>query len=187
MMDDSLHEAAKRFMQRGRVSGLRVLQNGAVVSGIATLDGESPERTRTFRVYVRLGNGRIEGECSCRGTQPCEHVAAVLVEGKKSAQPATRPDQPAQSPRPPNQASRTSRQHLCYLLQLRNGKRCELSVWIAQSGDARDALPFVPRRVDSGDLFPRYVDALDREILERLMQRQIDGPWELQGLGGAEA
>ena len=89
-LGDRLLTEAQRLVALGCVSGTRVLQAGAVVTGIAAGEPQSPAgaaRSGPYRVYVRLGAGQLNAECSCKESQPCVHVAAVLVSAEQSAQP----------------------------------------------------------------------------------------------------
>src|SRR5260370_9959152 len=104
IFDARLHRAAQQLIGLGRVSDVRVLQNGRVVTGIAG------DRQRVYVQYQRAGAPTIEGEGSCGERSPCVHVAAVVMTAAKiSGVPATRDRRtrmdlsPGQepSPRPP--------------------------------------------------------------------------------------
>ena len=77
MFDAPLHGAAQQLIDLGRVSDVRVLQNGRVVTGIAG------DRQRVYIQYQRAGAPAIEGECSCGEPSPCVHVAAVVMTAAK--------------------------------------------------------------------------------------------------------
>jgi superfamily II DNA or RNA helicase len=197
IFDPPLHRAAQQLIDLGEVSDVRVLQNGRVVTGIAG------DRQRVYVQYQRAGILTIEGECSCGERSPCVHVAAVVMAAARiSSAPATdnrRTDRDPStgtypSPRPLEsglQPSAPLRQSLCYLIEPAAVRGFQLSVWVTQtlagSGHIHPgACPFAPRILDGSKDYPRYVDARDREILDALMARHFDGPWDLTGAAGFE-
>src|SRR5467141_3639627 len=195
IFDAPLHRAAQQLIDLGRVSDVRVLQNGRVVTGIAG------DRQRVYVQYQRAGAPIIEGECSCGERSPCVHVAAVVMTAAKiSGAPATDDGRTGMdlstgrdpSPRPPESALQRGaplRQSLCYLIEPDAVRGLQLSAWVTQTlAGSRHiqsgACPFAPRIPDGSKDYPRYVDARDREILDALTARQFDGPWELTGAAG---
>jgi superfamily II DNA or RNA helicase len=189
-----LRRAAQQLIDLGKVSDVRVLQNGRVITGIAA-DGQ--------RVYIqqRRPGAKMEGECSCGEPDPCVHVVAVsLVAAKLSAAPTTHDrrngmssgaaaEASANSPDTALPGLATQQQCLRYLMEFDAMRRLQLSAWVTQcltrSGHVRaEATPFAVRSPDGGTNYPRYVDARDIEILDVLSSQQFDGPWELTGAAG---
>ncbi len=200
---DSLTEDAHRLVQRGGVSSVRVLQGGAVVTGIAAAESQTGAgQSSAHRVYVRRRPAGIESECSCGERVPCVHVAAVLIvaaghthsqeDARHRAEPATlrvAPDATVDS------SSR--RQRICYLVEAAgadaaNGFR--LRVWVAQlalhGGHVQpgSACSFSTRTLAApaqSEALPRYVDEQDKEILQALTALRGDGAWQLHDAEGA--
>src|SRR5258708_12995554 len=158
IFDAPLHRAAQQLIDLGRVSDVRVLQNGRVVTGIAG------DRQRVYVQYQRAGAPIIEGDCSCGERSPCVHVAAVLMTAAKIwGVPATddrRMDLSTgrdPSLRPPESALHQGaplRQSLCYLIEPDAVRGLQLSAWVtqtlpdgvhAQSGPCPFALPLPDR------------------------------------------
>jgi superfamily II DNA or RNA helicase len=194
IFDAALHRAAQQLIDLGGVSEVRVLQGGRVVTGIAG------DRRRVYVRYQGADAPTFEGECSCGERSPCVHVAAVVMTaGKISGSPAenrlrsTGPV-PLSVPQPPTHAAERSaspRERLCYLIEPTAGRRIRLSTWVTQTSMAGGhvqigAFPFAPRTSDGSRDYPRYVDLGDRELLEALASRQIEGPWELAGAAGLD-
>jgi len=186
---------AEQLIARGNVREVRVLQGGAVITGVVD----------SARVYIRRGTGKLEGECSCRERSPCVHVAAVTLAAE--AAPASNTPQPAAAPRwsvTPSPSSTPQQQRLFYLLA-RASSGIQVSVWIAQVARASHQLipdsshPFAARISQMGTGsptgpagFPRYVEPADKDILKTLAAQQppIDvrgaSAWDLPGatMGG---
>src|SRR6185503_13125374 len=72
-----------RTVQDGRVLELRVLQGGAVVTGIVGSD--LPATPAKFRVYIRNLATGMQAECSCGERGTCIHVAAVSIAAARTA------------------------------------------------------------------------------------------------------
>src|SRR5690242_1200450 len=80
IFDHSLIQSAQHLLHTGGVSDVRVLQAGAVVTGVAVAQAQpGAAQSRGHRVYVRRRSAGIESECSCGETAPCVHVVAVLI------------------------------------------------------------------------------------------------------------
>jgi superfamily II DNA or RNA helicase len=184
---------AEKLLAGGNVRDVRVLQGGAVITGVVG----------SARVYVRRANSKVEGECSCRERSPCVHVAAVTLAADASAaapQINTRPSvvEPAPARRlAPAIPSSTTQQRLFYQLgRSPAGPGLRLCVWIAQTARGTHDLiadsfhPFALRVSATGAEFPRYVDAADKEILKALASHEqaagTAGSWEMteQNSGG---
>jgi len=195
---DALFLAAQRLADDGAVNELRVLQAGVVVTG-AVGDGSSPLRHRVYirRASAQAGAPIAEAECSCGQTNHCVHVAAVSIAAANTAVAAVANPQRVT---PPGQRATSAslgtqlQQRLCYLLQAAGDGRhseLQLTVWVGQApaGVSRiapgNASPFVPRTVGSGNDYPRYVDAQDRQILQPLLAQRGDGPWTIRAAAGS--
>lgn len=191
---DALFLAAQQLTDGGAVSELRVLQSGAVVTGLV-----GSGSARRHRVYIRHANQpgvqRIaEAECSCGQPGHCVHVAAVSIAAVNNSRVI--PAEPAVQRQPAALGGTQLQQRLCYLLRqppttgANRNRALQLSVWVGRAlpGSERitqgSASPFVPRAADDGG-FPRYVDSQDRQILHALTPQQTDGPWTLSGDAGA--
>jgi superfamily II DNA or RNA helicase len=169
---ERLCNEAEKLLATGTVREVRILQGGAVITGVVG----------SARVYIRRADTKVEGECSCRDGSPCVHVAAVTLAadaGSATHQAGIRPtvSEPAMQPRrtaaiAPGPASQ--KQHLLYLLERSPGSGIHLSVWIAQTAPGTheplpDSLhPFAVRISPAGTEFPRYVEAADKPILTTL-------------------
>jgi superfamily II DNA or RNA helicase len=217
LFEASLYTAAERLVDAGCVFDVRILQSGRVVTGIAGTDTRAIDQTVKHRVYVQYrsmddrstNSPSIEGECSCGERAPCVHVAAVSIAAAKCL--SDHRDDGVPLPRPPKQVAPIvptalkvpttlndpTQQRLCYVLQAPGveeiGRNAvdgfRLSVWVAQTGAARQfqpARPYVLRTPDGNGQYPRYVDAQDREILKALTARHIDGAWPLRDAAGFE-
>src|SRR3984885_3127718 len=188
IFDAPLHRAAQQLIDLGRVSDVRVLQGGRVVTGVAG------DRQRVYVQYQGADARTFEGECSCGERRHWVHVAAVVMSaGKILGAPAdSRLNGPLPLPAPPMHAAERSaplRQALCYLIEPTAGGGLRLSTWVTQTLMAGGhvptaAWPFAPRTSDGSRDYPRYVDVCDRHVLEALTSRQFDGPWELTGAAG---
>jgi superfamily II DNA or RNA helicase len=192
--DDGLRNAAQRLIDRGEVLDVRILQAGRVITGVVDVAAR-------YRVYIHKsdGGGKIEGECNCGAPDPCVHVAAVLLAAATGA--AQTPPEIHRARQAPPLSSNTSahgapsQQRLYYLLEFAGVDSTDgfrLSVWVGQSAgqiQSDTVCPFSPRSsaggLSSEDL-PRYVDAQDREILQTLAARHIEGPWELRDAAAAD-
>ena len=207
---ERLYSEALRLLDSGGVFDLHILQAGRVVTGIAGA-AANPDVTR-HRVYIRQagdsGNGlhdrQIEGECSCGEHGHCIHVAAVAIAAARGARGAATdhrrvPEAVQQRISPAALSARTQRQQLCYLIEpqdladarLSVTGALQLSLWIGQATvgservHAESACPFVPRCASVTGELPRYVDALDKEILQALTAQRHESPWVFSGVTGA--
>ncbi|HVW70443.1 MAG TPA: DEAD/DEAH box helicase, partial [Steroidobacteraceae bacterium] len=165
-----LYGAAQQALADGQVVDVRVLQSGAVVTGVVSTGGSTKHR-----VYIRRANGgrKIEGECSCSERSPCIHIAAVSI-----AAGACKAEVSQQPPRLTVSAARTAsveRQRLLYTLEPATALR--VAVWVGQSAEALQ--PFALRSISGGTDFPRYVEPRDKDILKALANLGIEGPWDL--------
>jgi superfamily II DNA or RNA helicase len=158
---------AEQLLEHGATRDVRVLQGGAVVTGVVG----------SARVYIRRSNGKIEGECSCNERGPCVHVAAVSIAAERS--PAAGAQAPAVARRTLAEAAVTPRsaaaqqQRLCYLLTqpATPGGGLQVAVWIGQEGTHAFSL----RPPAGGADYPRYVQPNDREILAALSSVALTG------------
>jgi superfamily II DNA or RNA helicase len=147
----SLYSAAVGLVESGAVRDVRILQGGTVVTGVVG----------KHRVYIRRpglgGNGRLEGECNCHERSPCVHVAAVAIAAEQStATPA-----PAAIQHPGPRHDPGQQQRLFYVV----GPGPQVCVWVGQGNSLQ---PFEFRSSLGSNAFPRYVAAIDKEILQSL-------------------
>lgn len=203
---ETLSRAAKRLIESGAVREVRVHQNGAVVTGVVASEACREGRSGTYRVYIRRTKTALpRAECSCGERSACVHVVAVSMASQQQQQPQQScrelhsPFDHAARSGPPNalrEASAAS-QHLCYLLTSSTSppQACEsgelrLSVWVRHGpaggpGVASStAVPYVPRAAQMRGEYPRYVDRLDRGILEVLAGCGLECPWKLDSTVG---
>jgi superfamily II DNA or RNA helicase len=75
---ERLHGAATQLVDSGSVTDARILQGGAVVTGVV-----GKHRVYIRRASVAGGGWKIEGECNCSERSPCVHVAAVLIAAER--------------------------------------------------------------------------------------------------------
>jgi superfamily II DNA or RNA helicase len=75
---ERLHSAAAQLVDSGSVTDARILQGGAVVTGVV-----GKHRVYIRRAGVAGGGSKIEGECNCSERSPCVHVAAVLIAAER--------------------------------------------------------------------------------------------------------
>jgi superfamily II DNA or RNA helicase len=75
---ERLYGAAAQLVDSGSVTDARVLQGGAVVTGVV-----GKHRVYIRRAGVTGGTSKIEGECNCSERSPCVHVAAVLIAAER--------------------------------------------------------------------------------------------------------
>lgn len=159
---------------------------------------------------VALGNDnrdrQIDGECSCGAQGHCVHVAAIAIAAARDTGGSTReqrrvPIETAPQRMAPAAAhdARTQRQQLCYLIELRDpadssagaASALQLSLWVGQltvSSErihADSACAFVPHFAGGTGELPRYVDAVDRKILQTLTAQHYESPWVCSGASGA--
>lgn len=201
MFGDRLYAAGEQLIAGGDVREVRILQSGAVLTGVVG----------SARVYIRRSNDKIEGECSCSEGNPCIHIAAVAVAAER-----TSPNHAARSPheiaeksaRPvvaPVQNTASRPQRLLYLLAPCSGG-IQVSVWVAQTtaGSTTEDVtaegrtmpetrvasagmhPFVLRVSTGTTEFPRYVADNDKAILKTLGVKSVsitqsDARWDLTG------
>ena len=161
-------------MEGGGARDVRVLQAGAVVTGVVG----------NARVYIRRANGKVEGECSCSERGPCIHVVAVSIAAERSASttvptPASRPTGLAAtaSQRSSSPAALVGQQRLCYLLTRSPAGGLQVTVWIGTH-----LFPLHPP--PGGGDYPRYVQPNDRDILRSLSSSRADGPQPLTHQSG---
>ena len=86
--DAQQYATAQRLVDIGRVSNVRILQGGRVITGITGADPQTQQGAAGHRVYIQYRNTdglKIEGECSCGERCPCVHVAAVAIAAAKSS------------------------------------------------------------------------------------------------------
>ena len=153
--DPRLQAAALQLISGGNVSDIRILQGGAVVTGVVG----------KHRVYIRrlAGSGKIEGECNCNDRSPCVHVAAVTLAAEKNPTAAQAPAA-QRTPAVAAQNNSVQQQRLLYLLN-NAPEGMQISVWVGQSGNVQ---PFAFRSSLGSSGFPRYVETIDKEILKAL-------------------
>jgi superfamily II DNA or RNA helicase len=150
LFGQSLYSAAVGLVESGGVREVRILQGGTVVTGVVG----------KHRVYIRRPGGRLEGECNCHERSPCVHVAAVAIAAEQNTAAPAPTTQHQDLRHDPGQ-----QQRLCYLL----GPGPHVSVWVGRSIDQGNSLqPFEFRSSLGSNAFPRYVAAVDKEILESL-------------------
>ena len=201
---EALCRAAQRLIEAGAVREVRLHQNGAVVTGVVAPEARH-EGTVAYRVYIRRTKDAVQrAECSCGARNACIHVAAVSI---VSQQPLMRASREPQSPGARTAAARSGPscapregsapgQQLRYLLTPsanRSGEggigELRLSLWVHQGaapGPATSsAVPYVPRPAQMRGEYPRYIDTLDRSLLEALAGCGFDGSWSLQANAGA--
>src|SRR5713101_528562 len=87
---DRLYSEAERLVESGCVLEVRILQGGAVVTGIVGANSPASQPAVKHRVYIRRESPtatgrRLDGECSCGDRSPCVHVAAVSIAAEKQA------------------------------------------------------------------------------------------------------
>jgi superfamily II DNA or RNA helicase len=148
LFGQSLYSAAVGLVENGGVRDVRILQGGTVITGVVG----------KHRVYIRRpgGNRQLEGECNCHERSPCLHVAAVAIAAEQNtATPAPTTQHPGPRHEPGQQ------QRLLYLL----GPGPQVSVWVGQGNSLQ---PFEFRSSLGNNALPRYVAAVDREILQSL-------------------
>lgn len=101
MFGERLYSAAEQLVAGGAVLDIRILQGGAVVTGVVGTGPQANQPAARYRVYIRRSNNmtssgaaeqgnadgfrKIEGECSCTQRSPCVHVAAVSIAAATSA------------------------------------------------------------------------------------------------------
>ena len=201
---ESIHRAARQLIEAGAVREVRVHQNGAVVTGIV-VSPRHPAGSGTYRVYIRRAKDAIQrAECSCGEHCACIHVAAVSIASQGSLRQAPRESQSRGTLEPgwaagsaaALRAQSAPRQQLCYLFSLRASTThpCDcgelrLSVWVQQGpgpgAHSSTAVPYVPHSAQMRGEYPRYIDLLDRGILETLGDRGFEESRNLEATGGA--
>ena len=191
---ERLFSDALQLIDSGGVFNFNVLQAGSVVTGVTGAEANGNARHRVYIRQAGAGNDerRIDGECSCGANGHCIHIAAIAIAAARSAG-GTATDHRAsvaadRQPAAAIPAARAQRQQLCYLVE---SPGLRLSLWVAQitvhSGRTRadNICRFVPRFANGASELPRYVDALDRDILQRLTAQRYESPWTLAGDSGA--
>ena len=201
---ESLQRAALQLIEAGAVREVRVHQNGAVVTGIV-VSQELAQGKGGYRVYIRRAKDALQrAECSCGGRSACIHVTAVAIASQQPPRQGPGEGQshgaldpgPAAGAAAPLRAQSAPRQQLCYLFSLRASAShpCDcgelrLSVWVQQgpgSGSScSTAVPYVPRSTQMRGEYPRYIDLLDRSILETLADRRFEEGRNLEANAGA--
>ncbi|MFZ0498009.1 MAG: DEAD/DEAH box helicase [Steroidobacteraceae bacterium] len=208
-LDERLCRAAEGLVEAGRVSEVRVHQNGSVVTGIVRAEEPAATRTGTHRVYIRRANGsaHLQAECSCGERGICVHAAAVSIVAADRRQgamataraPTSRGGLAAPRADTGLREARVARQQLVYLLesdvqpmQTPELGNLQLTVWVRPiaavgSGESCAPVAFAPRAAARGrGQYPRYVDEWDEDILETLLTHRREGPWRLRGQSGAQ-
>ncbi|HEY6643234.1 DEAD/DEAH box helicase [Povalibacter sp.] len=177
ILGDGLMSAAQQLIDAGGVSKIRVLQDGAVVTGVTAGDAGGDSR-----VYVQYQSGsRMQAECSCSAAAPCVHAAAVSL---AAAQSATQPSLAPVQARAPSATDRGAQaQQLFYLCDEAAGA-LRVSAWVGQiAGDGRrhpeNLCAFAHRAGAGSGEFPRYVGLEDAQILRALAHQSASGPWLL--------
>jgi superfamily II DNA or RNA helicase len=213
LFGDRLYSAAEQLLEGGGARDVRILQAGAVVTGVAG----------NARVYIRRSKGKVEGECSCSERSPCVHVVAISIAAERSASASATATATAlatasasasasstasasttswtTAPAPAGRlsglyagtsqhASSTAlarQQRLCYLLTRCPAGKLQVAVWIGWPGGLTGqdgAHLFSLRPPPGGSDYPRYVQPNDREILRSLISTRADGPRPLTGESG---
>jgi superfamily II DNA or RNA helicase len=97
---ERLYSAAEQLVARGAVLDVRILQGGAVVTGVVETGPPADRAAARYRVYIRRSNStssgspepgtpggfrKIDGECSCSERSPCVHVVAVSIAAETGA------------------------------------------------------------------------------------------------------
>ena len=198
---ERLHGAATQLVDSGSVTDARILQGGAVVTGVV-----GKHRVYIRRASVAGGGWKVEGECNCSERSPCVHVAAVLIAAERGAgvgRGGGASGGVGDGAGANTFTHRTStmrgaadeQQRLLYLLDAA-ARGLRISVWVGQSGArgpakhsaAADAVhPFALRSSLGGTDFPRYVDVNDKEILKALNATRAEasgdlgGAWDVSG------
>ncbi len=201
---ESLHRAALRLIEAGAVREVRVHQNGAVVTGIV-VSQEFSQGKDTHRVYIRRAQGALErAECSCGERSACIHVAAVSLASQEPLRQAPRESQshgtlepgPASGSAAALRAQSAPRQQLCYLFSscASASHPCgcgelQLSIWVRRGPEpgtsSSISVPYVPHSAQMRGEYPRYVDLLDRSILEALADHGFEKSRNLEATAGA--
>ncbi len=192
--------AAEQLLAGSYVRDVRLLQGGLVVTGIVA---HSSSAANAHRVYIRRAHATrfdgLEGECSCGERAHCAHVVAVALAAMRSSAAVattTRPTSTAFSVRAAGSGS-GQQQALYYLFEGVLGSDgwsdcIQVSLWIghipANSGsfDVASLVAFALHAAGPHNELPRYVDARDKEIIGLLAGLRSNGPWTLQGEGGAQ-
>jgi superfamily II DNA or RNA helicase len=169
---ERLCTAAEQLLDGTGAKDVRVLQGGAVVTGIVG----------TARVYIRRSNGKVEGECSCNERGPCVHVVAISIAAERSVPAVTQAPVArrvsVEAIGTPS-ASTARQQRLCYLLTRSAEGTLQVSVWVGwpMGPPGQDgAQPFSFRPPAGGSDYPRYVLPDDRAILKMLSAVRTDSP-----------
>jgi hypothetical protein len=153
----------------GAVSALR---QGAVADDWVLTAVVSDTDDAVFRVYVRIHELKVEGDCNCPRKAQCEHVAAVVLAARSAAQAASASDR-APSPASGERVQAAAAQRMVYLLRLSDDGQ-ELSVCPSrqQPGEQgqRSATPYSLTRL-SDSRQPDYVGDDDLRILHELADR----------------
>ncbi len=176
LFDEALFRAAERLVDEGRVTELRVLNAGGVVTGVVHEEAAGGANAKR-RVYIRRASSaaRPEGECSCGVARACTHVAAVLIAAAANAS-SNRTANERHAPVQPRVGSHEQRLYYVFNAPTLNlaSAALDLSIWVAQSTPGKgvaiqSACLFSPRASgDTADTLPRYVDAADKRVLQCL-------------------
>jgi len=158
---------ARTFLKDGRVGGLEQLTDGSeqVITATVRDDAAGPSR-----VYLRISDQSVDGDCSCSPEINCRHAAATLLQAL--ADQTNQPDAGNRGSRDGEKGA--ARHRLLYLLQLDSTGQelavCALRVPVGQDSGTRPfndltrATPFAPGRVRQVNR-PDYLLAEDEEIL----------------------
>jgi SNF2 family DNA or RNA helicase len=161
-LGESLHELGQALERAGSVRDMRILQGGQVATGAVIAE---PDGTK-HRVYIRrvAGANSLHGECSC-GSGPCVHIAAVAVAAfaGTSATPAAGNALSSATSRP---TATGAPQFLCYVLDTDANGTVTIALWVTQA--CADAVPFNAASARREGIYPRYVTAEDRSLLDAL-------------------
>jgi len=154
----------------GAVSGLR---QGAVIDDWVLTAEVSDTDDARFRVYVRIHEQQVDGDCSCARKAQCEHVAAVVLAARAAATSFEGNERAPPTPVRRDRVQSSAAQQMVYLLRLSDDGK-ELSVCPSRqqlNGRGQGtATPYSLTRL-SDSRQPDYVGDDDLRILHELADR----------------
>ncbi len=162
---------ARRLLADG---GVR-LGRDEVVDELFVLTGSVDDGEAVRRVWICNDDAELGGDCSCAGSQFCEHMAATVLahesrdEAGVTSAPVDRPGRSAHRMAPP-----AGGQFMAYLLRL-SDDGSELSICpsrVAESADGPIATPFSLSRLGEA-VQPEYVGDDDLAILHSLADHAL--------------
>ncbi len=179
-------ERGVAYQRSNRVNGLRIAQDGRLITGMVQGDEREPYRVQVHIRYDDKRSTAIHGACSCSDQTNCKHVAALLLQALEHDEQApesseiteSAPDEidftPAWFERikahlAPKDAARkpgAATEHLVYVLTLvatNEGPQVAAQIHVVRklkSGGYGKALPY------SGTRTARYVNDTDRRVLQ---------------------